>query len=273
MIASAASFHGKESTTIATSAGEQSLKEFVPSLLASSAAEQDKIMSELGKDYAFPSIEGAAIVDFQLADMLKKRDAGALASTLEPFAGEVISQRIFGVGVLGMAVSTLIILMLMNGVAFQEAFSRDTHAGINPVESQKANINDNKPLFFLGCLISGLSGCLFPFLWTGDSKAALAVPTSVIGGSLIPIAYFTFLLMMNSKKILGAHRPKGMARLVWNLLMIFATSIATLGSVWVLEGKTHAPGWMGYVAYAGLAFLVVLFVVGTFSFVRNERRP
>jgi hypothetical protein len=50
--------------------------------------------------------------------------------------------------------------------------------------------------------------------------------TSVIGGSLIPIAYFTFLLMMNSKQILGAHRPEGTRRIIWNVLMIFATAVA-----------------------------------------------
>ena len=208
--------------------------------------------------------------DFQLDTMLKKRDAGALAITLEPFAGKVISQKIFGIGVLGMAVSTIIILMLMNGLAFQEAFSRD--GGPTANQNTQPNINNNKALFFLGCGLSGLSGCLFPIFWAGDSKAALAIPTSVIGGSLIPIAYFTFFLMMNSKKILGDARPEGKTRLIWNALMIFATTIATLGSVWVLEGKTHAPGWKGAVGTGGLIFLLILFIVGTLSFFKKEKK-
>jgi Mn2+/Fe2+ NRAMP family transporter len=251
VIASASSFHGKASLPEGAD------------LLAAQAA----VTETMGADVLGNQEVGNA--DILLTSMLQKRDAGALAITLEPFAGEVIAQRIFGVGVLGMAVSTIIILMLMNGLAFQEAFSKADA----PKESGKANINDNKALYFFGCALSGLAGCCFPWFWTGDSKAALAIPTSVIGGSLIPIAYFTFFLMMNSKKILGEHRPEGKARLIWNSLMIFATSIATLGSVWVLLGKAESPTWIGSVAKGGLVFLVILFIVGTLSFLKNEKKP
>ena len=121
--------------------------------------------------------------------------------------------------------------------------------------------------------------CIRDSLWTGESKAALAIPTSVLGGSLIPIAYFTFLLMMNSKKILGENRPKGKARVIWNVLMIFATIIATSGSLWVLEGKTNVKKTIigsleiSHFAWGGLTFLAILFVVGIISFIRNEKRP
>ncbi|MEM9080953.1 MAG: divalent metal cation transporter [Verrucomicrobiota bacterium] len=253
VIASASSFHGK-----ATLPEGESLQAAIASLSAQ-----------------IPNSEGqVGNVDLQLAQMLQKRDAGALAVTLEPFAGETIAQNIFGIGVLGMALSTIIILMLMNGLAFQEAFSREGSVGVPPASTEnptQPNLNNNKALYFLGCSLSGLSGACFPLLWTGTSKAALAVPTSVIGGSLIPIAYFTFLLMMNSKKILGDARPEGKARLIWNTLMIFATTVATAGSIWVLEGKTHAPGWMGQVAWGGLIFLAILFLIGILSFKKNER--
>ncbi|MDP0491857.1 MAG: divalent metal cation transporter [Verrucomicrobiota bacterium JB023] len=232
----------------------------------------DGLKESLGGNFSFLEQEAEfTAADFQLAQMLVKRDADSLAETLEPFAGEFVSQKIFGIGVLGMAISTIIILMLMNGLAFQEAFSRSGRENGNLPRTTQANINDNKSLFFLGCLISGLAGCCYPFLWTGDSKAALAVPTSVIGGSLIPIAYFTFLLMMNSKKILGDARPEGKARIIWNTLMIFATTVATIGSVWVLLGKSEAPGVLGFIAKGGLVFLVVLFIVGSLSFAKHEK--
>lgn len=256
VIASASSFHGQDKDIDRAAA--------LASLQGNAALNLSEDNSEA---FLAKPLEYVSEADIKLAGMLTKRDAGALAITLEPFAGKVISQRIFGVGVLGMAVSTIIILMLINGLAFQEAFSSPGSPG-----GQKANINDNKALYFLGCSISGLAGCCFPLLWTGASKAALAVPTSVIGGSLIPIAYFTFFLMMNSKKILGEHRPEGKARIIWNTLMLIATTIATSGSVWVLLGKTEAPGWMGNVAKGGLVFLVVLFVVGTLSFLKNEKK-
>jgi hypothetical protein len=204
---------------------------------------------------AFPdSMPNAA--DADLALMLVKRDNFELATALEPLAGEAISQGIFGFGVLGMALSTIIILMLMNGIAFQELFGKP----------------ESKPVYLLGCAVSGVAGFFGPFIWTGAAAAALAIPTSVIGGSLIPIAYFTFFLLMNSKKVLGDQRPEGKARLFWNSIMGLATGIATFGSIWVLSGKAHFESWKGVIPAAGLTLLVILFVVGTFSFLRNEKR-
>ena len=186
--------------------------------------------------------------DRKLAGMLLKRDNFQLATTLEPLAGPTISQKIFGFGVLGMAVSTIIILMLMNGLAFQELFGKP----------------ENKAVHFFGCTVSGLAGAAGPFIWTGGAAAALAVPTSVIGGSLIPIAYFTFLLMMNSKKVLGDAKPTGMSAVIWNVLMVSATGIATFGSVWILSGK----GTFGTI---GIVILAALFVIGTLGFIKNNK--
>ncbi|MDX1679112.1 MAG: divalent metal cation transporter [Akkermansiaceae bacterium] len=221
------------------------------------------------------STKALPVADHKLADMLVGRDANSLAITLEPFAGETVSQKIFGIGVLGMALSSIIILMLMNGVAFQEVFGgKDYQPG------EKDSASKTKKLFFIGCGVSGLAGGCFELLWSGQSRAALAIPTSVIGGSLIPIAYFTFLLMMNSKKILGDSRPTGRKRLLWNVLMAAATVIASFGSVWVLIGKANFDKWKGMtpdswlsvIPVVGLFILVVLFVVGTLTFIAKERK-
>ncbi len=202
---------------------------------------------------AHPGIPNPA--DLELALTLVKRDNFQLATTLEPLAGKVVSQTIFGFGVLGMAVSTIIILMLINGLAFQELLG----------------MRGDKGAHYIGCAVSGIAGFAGPFIWDGNAAAALAIPTSVIGGSLIPIAYFTFFLMMNSKKVLGEHRPQGNARIIWNVLMGLATGIATLGSIWVLSGKAHFNSWQGMIPAAGLALLIVLLTIGTLSFIKNER--
>ena len=201
-------------------------------------------------------LENPNDTDTKLAAMLVKRDAFQLATTLEPLAGKTVSQKIFGIGVLGMALSTIIILMLMNGTAFQEL----------------AGGGDSKLAYFIGCAISGFSGAAGPYLWgNANAKMALAVPTSVIGGSLIPIAYFTFLLLMNSKPILGDSMPTGGRRFLWNTLMVTATGIATFGSVWVLKGKSAAPGFPGAAATAGLVILGLLFVLGIIGFISKHR--
>ena len=54
--------------------------------------------------------------------MLVSRDAFQLAGSLEKLTGnKAVSQTIFGIGVVGMAVSTIIILMLINGFCLTEA--------------------------------------------------------------------------------------------------------------------------------------------------------
>jgi len=193
--------------------------------------------------------------DHQLSLMLVKRDNFQLASALEPLAGKTIAQTIFGLGVVGMAFSSIIILMIMNGIAFQELLGK----------------TGDKTAYYIGCGVSGIAGFMGPFIWKGTAAAALAIPTSVIGGSLIPIAYFTFFLMMNSKKVLGDQRPRGRARIIWNVLMTVATGIATFGSVWVLSGKAHLDSWQGMIPLAGLILLAILFVTGSLSFIKHER--
>lgn len=232
VIASATQFHG-QTADLAPGAGDATLA----------------MLAEV-----HPGEANAA--DQELALMLVKRDNFQLANSLQPIAGKVVSQTIFGIGVVGMALSSIIILMVMNGVAFQEMFGKP----------------GDKSVHYLGCAVSGVAGMAGPFIWKGQAAAALAVPTSVIGGSLIPIAYFTFLLMMNSKKALGENRPTGTSRIIWNTLMGFATGIATFGSIWVLSGKAGFGNWMQMIAAGGLVLLIVLFVIGIYSYIKNEKQ-
>ncbi|MDB4615350.1 divalent metal cation transporter [Akkermansiaceae bacterium] len=259
VIAAASSFHGS-TEGLPEGAGTKTLLN-VPSI-------EKSILEFKGDDDAKKIFTDTAIAalpeaDRQIAAMMEKRDTKSLAVTLAPFTGDVVAQKIFGIGVLGMAVSTIIILMLINGLAFQELFGGGVTA-----KAASGSVNLASP-YFLGCLVSGLAGCMFPFLWKGDSLAALAVPTSVIGGALLPIAYFTFFLMMNSKKILGDKRPEGTSRIIWNILMIFATSMATIGSFTAVSHKRAFDLPIGMI---GMWFLVILFVVGTVSFFIKEKR-
>ncbi|NLT72424.1 MAG: divalent metal cation transporter [Verrucomicrobiaceae bacterium] len=189
--------------------------------------------------------------DRQLAAMLAARDNMNLASALQPLTGNTIAQIVFGIGVLGMAVSTIVILMLINGFTFCEIFNRPNHRGFH----------------FAGTLIAGIGGFLGPlYFWANaSSKAALAIPTSVIGGAMIPIAYFTFYLLMNSSSLLGEARPRGAQAVKWNVLMAIATIIASAGSVWVLLGQ-GVPGRIG------IGVLLTLFLLGLVSFAAKNRK-
>jgi hypothetical protein len=125
-----------------------------------------------------------------------------------------------------MAVSTVIILMLISGFAFCEAFGREPRGNAHRA----------------GAMVAGLIGALGPFIWKGDAKFYLAVPTSNFGMALLPIAYWTFFLMMNSRSLLGSSRPEGRARVAWNTLMGLAAGVATLASVATIEKNL---GWKG----------------------------
>ena len=217
------------------------------------AFEQGEAFATMSNEEKAAARDALPTADRQLAAMLAKRDNMNLAQSLEPLTGPRVAQDVFGIGVLGMAVSTIIILMLINGFTLCEMLSKPGHKGIH----------------LLGTLIAGLGGFLGPlYFWANaSSKAALAIPTSIIGGAMIPIAYFTFLLLMNSKSLLGEKGPQGGHKLKWNTLMMIATVIATAGSIWVLLGK-GTPGKVG------IGILAALFVLGLTGFLaKSKNKP
>ena len=180
--------------------------------------------------------------DKRMAAMLVKRDAFNLADALRPLTGATFGQYVFGIGVLGMAISTIIILMLINGFVVCEML------GVPP----KGNPHR------AGCYMAAVVGAFVPFFWT-DAMFWLAVPTSVFGMVLLPIAYLSFALLLNQRKLLGEHMPRGGKRLAWNLAMALAAALAAFGSVWSIWSKT---GWWGI---AGLGLFIALAIVVHFA--------
>ncbi len=184
-------------------------------------------------------IDALPSADRKLAYMLIKRDSLDLATALENLFGKGgLTQKVFGIGVLGMAISTIVILMVINGFCVTEMTGRD---GDRVVQR-------------LGALLPGVVGGLgFLALW-GDDQARfwLAVPTSNFGMVLLPIAYIAFFFMMNSPSLLGDAMPKGKLRIVVNAVMLAAIIAASVGaglSVWA------NVGWIG-VAFA-VGFVVI----------------
>ncbi|MBC8243891.1 MAG: divalent metal cation transporter [Verrucomicrobia bacterium] len=172
--------------------------------------------------------------DKKIAAMLVKRDAFQLADSLEELTGKkAVSQTVFGIGVLGMAVSTIIILMLINGFAVTEMLGAE-------IGGMKHKI---------GSILPGITGALgFLYLWSNaEANFWLAVPTSVFGMVLLPIAYITFFLMINSKSLMGDAMPQGNKRIVLNIAMLVAVAAATIGAGWSVWAKA---GWWGVAAIA-----------------------
>ncbi|MDP6893709.1 MAG: hypothetical protein QF731_11100, partial [Verrucomicrobiota bacterium] len=101
----------------------------------------------------------------------------------------------------------------------------------------------------IGSILPGITGALgFLFLWSNaDAKFWLAVPTSVFGMVLLPIAYITFFLMINSKSLMGEAIPKGNKRILLNIAMLVALVAATIGAGWSVWAKAS---WWGVAAIA-----------------------
>jgi len=135
---------------------------------------------------------------------------------------------------------------MMNGYAISEA--------VNKVGNAK--------VFMIGAAMPAIAGLFSPFLWSGESKAAMAVPASVIATTLLPIAYLAFILLMNSKSALGAKLPK--KRGLINILMIISAGVASFASVWALSSK-GTPGIIGMVA------LGILAIIGITGFAKNNK--
>ena len=246
VIASASQFHGEYDE------GLLDTSKPVPTAKLQKAYEKNLtgIQSHLG------ALESPNHQDRQLAAMLVKRDANQFALSLkklENLAGnetataEISSDKksatqiIFGIGVLGMAVSTIIILMLINGFCLTEALGTKMSGVVHRS----------------GALLPGITGALgFLFLWSNaQANFLLTVPTSIFGMVLLPIAYFTFFCMINSKELMGDALPKGGKRVALNLAMGLALVAASIGAGWSIWNKAQ---WVG-VGVVGAFILLVWF--------------
>ncbi|MEZ5325270.1 MAG: divalent metal cation transporter [Verrucomicrobiales bacterium] len=268
VIAAASQFHGN-GTPSTSGKSQGSYNSFLDKRLAEEFGDDFKSLQANVKAAPDEATKTAATTALQakrdalseadraLAAMMAERDNQDLALTLEPLTGKQVAQKVFGIGVLGMAVSTVIILMLINGFAFCEAIGKP------------ANGNWHR----IGSLIPAI-GVVGPFYWA-KAAPALATPTSVLGGAMLPIAYVTFLLLMNSKSLLGDAMPRGGRRIIWNVLMIIATLIASFTSVWGMWSKTYTTSSGGSIPAGkiGIAILAALLVVGVIGFIRNSAKP
>jgi Mn2+/Fe2+ NRAMP family transporter len=243
VIAAASQFHAEIDKEIISQPATQIIGSYRVNL-------EKRVLSDVGADQPSPlsesemneRINALPSADRKLAYALIKRDAFDLANALEDLFGKGgLTQKIFGIGVLGMAISTIVILMVINGFCVCEMTRRQ---GDRVVQR-------------LGAILPGIVGGLgFLALW-GDEQAKfwLAVPTSNFGMVLLPVAYIAFFFMMNSPSLLGDAMPRGGVRILVNVVMLVAIAAASVGaglSVWA------NVGWIGVILAAGFIVISVL---------------
>ncbi len=224
-------------------------------LLAMDEEEAESLRAELAqleeedpdaRDELAASLVGETTAyDRYLAATLVRRDNFDLANALEPFTGVIFAQHVFGIGVLGVAFSSITMLMIISGVGFCE-FLNKPHDG---------------KWFRYGSLFPA-TGLLAPFFWTAAAPW-LVVPTSMFAFLLIPLAYISFFLLMNQKTLLGNEMPRGGRRIAWNALMGLALIIIVPASLYELWTQYNVRG-------LGVAVLFVIFA-GIVHYLRPPR--
>ena len=244
VIASTNQFHGKYDESLVSLPAAKIEGAYAGKL-------ESRLKAELGAE-AFGSLspedknarlDALPKVDRQLAAMLVERKATALANSLEQLTGKkAVSQIVFGIGVVGMAISTIIILMLINGFTFTEMLG--------------AKIGGAKHRF--GAMLPGFTGLLgYLWFWRGDKPDFwLAVPTSVFGMVLLPIAYISFFLLINNKNLMRDAMPTGGKRVALNIAMLVALAAATIGAGGAIWNKVQ---WTGVIA-VGIFFALAIIV-------------
>ena len=86
---------------------------------------------------------------------------------------------------------------------------------------------------------------------------------------LLPIAYVTFFMMMNSSSLLGKEKPQGGAMIVWNVLMavsVLGAIVAAGGALWekVTDASSPKAALGGKFVLGMVVLYVVLIAVGFF---------
>ncbi len=193
-----------------------------------------KRLTESGVDVSALSSQERATVfaelplgEKRLAAMLVKRGALSLANSLEPLMGKTFANYIFGFGVFAMTLSSIIILMLINGFVVCEMLGLPSRGVWHRV----------------GCMMPGI-GVLGPFIWK-EAGFWVVVPTATIGLVALPLAYLSFFVLFNNRKLLGDAWVAGWSRNVFNGLMLLALSFVTFGCLWATYDKAGVSGLVG----------------------------
>jgi Mn2+/Fe2+ NRAMP family transporter len=203
VIASGYLFHGKPYEGVLEQDNGQLVVTADP-VYAAQASEIENMLTERSAgELATAPVEAG---ELQLAAMLLNRSNRQFASSLEALVGPNVAHLIFGIGVLGMALSTISVCMLISGFVVCEILKYPL-GGIQ---------------FKLGALLAS-TGVLWPVLWTGSSKAYLAVPAFVFGYTLVPVAFLA-----------------GRKRITWNVLMGITLAVTGTASIATAWGKTLA---------------------------------
>jgi Mn2+/Fe2+ NRAMP family transporter len=140
--------------------------------------------------------------------------AQVLAGSIGPVTGRLV----FGLGVLGMALSSITLQMLTCGFVAAELFDL-------PVGGRAHRLATWLP-------VPGVLGCAY---WS-DIAVWVAIPTNIVCGVFLPASYLGFCLLQRSSAYLGADRPTGLIGRAWLGAMFGVTAFLSGFLLWYIWG-------------------------------------
>lgn len=146
------------------------------------------------------------------------------AQALSGVVGEGIGRWIFNLGILGMAVSSIILQMVCCGFVATEVLGWKFGSG----------------KYRLACLLPA-PGVMGAVLWK-DIAIWVAVPTTLLCGFMLPLAYIGFVLLQRNRSYLGDDTPKGGKATAWLGGMVISTLTLTVFLIWY--AVTKGPGFI-----------------------------
>jgi len=141
------------------------------------------------------------------------------AQALSGVVGEGMGRWIFNLGILGMAVSSIILQMVCCGFVATEVLGWKFGSG----------------KYRLACLLPA-PGVLGAVLWK-DIAIWIAVPTTLLCGFMLPLAYIGFIKLQRNKTYLGDDAPKGGKATAWVGGMVISTLTLTVFLIWTAVTK------------------------------------
>ncbi|MEZ6196664.1 MAG: divalent metal cation transporter [Planctomycetota bacterium] len=166
---------------------------------------------DLGLGTFLPYVLAASLMTIAAANTLHPWDSTSLsplqaARGLVDHVGPTTGRLVFNLGVLGMAMSSISLHMVCAGFVAVELFGVE-------VGSLRYRLATLLPT----------PGVLGPLLW--KDLLWVAVPTTVLCGALLPLAYGGFVVLQRSEPYLGADRPRGAKGALWLSAMLAAIAV------------------------------------------------
>jgi hypothetical protein len=173
-------------------------------------------------------IASASIFHFQAPELFegKKITPWACAQVLAApdRLGPTVGLWVFSLGVIAMALSSITMQMLCSGFALSVMCGKPTEG----------------TTYRVGMLLPAI-GVLGAVFW-GSMALWVAIPTNIICGLMLPIAYIGFIRLQRSRKYLGDETPSGSKATLWVAGMWLSTAVLVGFMIWFLI--TTVPGWL-----------------------------